>query len=62
MRSRTLASSVCLSVLAFTAVARAAPASAAPELDPNQLASGVGLAIAVLLLVSHRRSRPKAQP
>lgn len=43
----------CVSVLVVASTAHAG--TAAPELDPSSLGAGVGLASAIVLLLTHRR-------
>lgn len=56
MRRLPIVSLLVLTVLLLSGRAYAAPA-AAPELDADQLTSGIALAGAVLLMYSHRRMR-----
>lgn len=49
---------VCLVVPAFAAHAGAA----VPELDPNSLGAGIGLAAAVIALLADRRPRDGGRP
>lgn len=61
MRRRLSIPSLFIAVLAISSPAYAAPVAAAPELHADQLTTGLALACAVLLVLSHRRVRAPAR-